>query len=101
MPSSTTLNLAQSALPRWQLQDAKNRFSAVVKAAAGGAAQVVTVHGVPAAVVLSAQAYERLSAAATASAVQKQSLSQALSCPELELADEALFDRKQTAGPEL
>ena len=50
---------------------------------------------------LSAQAYERLLAAATASAVQKQSLSQALSCPELELAEEALFDRKQTAGPEL
>lgn len=98
MPSSTTLNLAHSALPRWQLQEAKNRFSAVVKAAAGGTAQVVTVHGEPAAVVLSAQAYERLLAAATASAVQKQSLSQALSCPELELADEALFDRNRTAG---
>jgi antitoxin Phd len=93
MPISTTLKLEQSALPRWQLQDAKNRFSALVKAAAGGTAQVVTVHGAPAAVVLSAQAYERLLAAATASSVQRQSLSQALSCPELDLADEALFVR--------
>jgi antitoxin Phd len=95
MSLSRTLKLEQSALPRWQLQDAKNRFSALVKAAAGGTAQVVTVHGQPAAVVLSAQAYERLLAAATASSVQKQSLSQALSCPELDLADEALFARNQ------
>ena len=99
MPLSTTLNLEQSALPRWQLQDAKNLFSALVKAAAGGTAQVVTVHGVPAAVVLSAQAYERLLAAATASAVKKQSLSQALSCPELDLADEALFARSRASEP--
>ena len=86
-------------MPRWQLQDAKNRFSALVKAAAGGTAQVVTVHGVPAAVVLSAQAYERLLAAAKASAVKKQSLSQALSCPELDLADEALFARSRATEP--
>jgi antitoxin Phd len=98
MSLSATLKLEQSALPRWQLQDAKNRFSALVKAAAGGTAQVVTVHGAPTAVVLSAQAYERLLAAATASSVQKQSLSQALSCPELDLADEALFVRNQAAG---
>jgi antitoxin Phd len=98
MSISTTLKLEQSALPRWQLQDAKNRFSALVKAAAGGTAQVVTVHGAPAAVVLSAQAYERLLAAATASGVQKQSLSQALSCPELDLADEALFVRSPVTG---
>ena len=99
MPLSTTLNLEHSALPRWQLQDAKNRFSALVKAAAGGTAQVVTVHGVPAAVVLSAQAYERLLAAAAASALKKQSLSQALSCPELDLADEALFARSRATKP--
>jgi hypothetical protein len=35
-------------LPQWQLQEAKNRFSAVVKAA-----QVVIVHGQAAAVELS------------------------------------------------
>jgi antitoxin Phd len=98
MSLSTTLKLEQSVLPRWQLQDAKNRFSALVKAAAGGTAQVVTVHGQPAAVVLSAPAYERLLAAATASSVQKQSLSQALSCPELDLADEALFARSHAAA---
>ena len=82
-------------LPQWQLQEAKNRFSAVVKAAAGGAAQVVTVHGVPAAVVLSPQAYERLVAAVA----PEQSLSQAFCCPELDDAEEVLFARNRVANP--
>ena len=47
-----------SALPDWQLQDAKNRFSQVVRAARDGVPQWVTVHGKRAAVVLSAEAYE-------------------------------------------
>lgn len=44
----------------WQLQDAKNKFSQVVKAAVAGEAQVVTVHGKPTAVVVSAEEYARL-----------------------------------------
>lgn len=44
----------------WQLQDAKNRFSAVVKAAEKEGPQVITVHGQEKAVVLSADAYQRL-----------------------------------------
>ena len=95
MHSSTTSNTQGSGLPQWQLQEAKNRFSAMVKAAAGGSAQVVTVHGVPAAVVLSPQAYERLVTVATPG----QSLSQALCCPELDDADEALFARNRVANP--
>jgi len=95
MHSSTTSNTQGSGLPQWQLQEAKNRFSAVVKAAAGGSAQVVTVHGVPAAVVLSPQAYERL----VAVAAPDQSLSQALCCPELDDADEALFARNRAVNP--
>lgn len=83
-----------SRLPQWQLQEAKNRFSAVVKAAASGSAQVVTVHGVPAAIVLSPQAYERLMAVAPPS----QSLSQALCLPELDDAETALFSRNRTAS---
>ncbi len=44
----------------WSLQDAKNRFSAVVEAALAGAPQQVTRRGKPAVVVLSTSEYERL-----------------------------------------
>ena len=42
------------------LQDAKNRFSAVVEAALAGRPQMVTKRGKPAVVVLSAEEYGRL-----------------------------------------
>lgn len=44
----------------WQLQDAKNRFSAVVNAALAGEPQRVTRRGKPAVVVLSVEEYDRL-----------------------------------------
>ena len=44
----------------WPLQDAKNRFSAVVDAALAGAPQRVTRRGKPAVVVVSVEEYERL-----------------------------------------
>ena len=44
----------------WTLQDAKNRFSAVVAAALAGQPQQVTRRGRPAVVVLSAEEYRRL-----------------------------------------
>ena len=44
----------------WQLQEAKGNFSQLVKRAAGGDAQTVTVHGKPTAVVISAEEYARL-----------------------------------------
>ena len=44
----------------WQLQEAKSNFSALIKRAASGDAQTVTVHGKPAAVVVSAEQYVRL-----------------------------------------
>ena len=44
----------------WSLQDAKNRFSAVVDAALHGQPQLVTRHGRPVAAVLSAAEYQRL-----------------------------------------
>ena len=43
---------------QWTLQDAKNKFSAVVNAACAGTPQVVTRRGKPAAVVLSMHDYE-------------------------------------------
>ncbi len=44
----------------WSLQDAKNRFSAVVDAALSGAPQRVTRRGKPAVVVIEVDEYERL-----------------------------------------
>ena len=44
----------------WQLQDAKNRFSEVVKRARDEGPQTVTVHGQRAAVVVSAQEFGSL-----------------------------------------
>jgi prevent-host-death family protein len=51
----------------WTLQDAKNRFSAVVEAALAGTPQEVTRRGRPAVVVLSAEEYQRLLAGAVRS----------------------------------
>jgi prevent-host-death family protein len=45
---------------KWQLQEAKNNLSQLIKLATGGDAQVVTVHGKPTAVVVSAEEYARL-----------------------------------------
>ncbi len=47
-------------MTRWQLQDAKARFSQVVKSAQLEGPQEITVHGAPAAVLLSAEDYQRL-----------------------------------------
>ena len=47
-------------MAEWALQDAKNRFSAVVEAAIAGEPQRVTRRGRPAVVVLSTGEYERL-----------------------------------------
>lgn len=44
----------------WQLQAAKANFSQLIKRAADGDAQVVTVHGKPTAVVVSSEEYARL-----------------------------------------
>ena len=47
-------------MAEWSLQDAKNRFSAVVDAAMAGEPQRVTRRGKPAVVVLATEEYERL-----------------------------------------
>ena len=47
-------------MPEWPLQDAKNRFSAVVAAALAGEPQRVTRRGRPAVVILADEEYERL-----------------------------------------
>ena len=47
-------------MTEWSLQDAKNRFSAVVNAALAGEPQRVTQRGEPAVVVIAVEEYERL-----------------------------------------
>ena len=47
-------------MSEWPLQDAKNKFSALVNAALTGEPQRVTRRGLPAVVVLAAEEYERL-----------------------------------------
>ena len=46
-------------MPTWQLQEAKARFSELMRGTTGGP-QTITVHGRRAAVVLSAEDYDRL-----------------------------------------
>jgi hypothetical protein len=90
--------LVAEPLPQWQLQEAKNRFSAVVKAAQDQA-QVVTVHGQAAAVVLSPQRY----CALMQGQAPHESLSQALACALLdgEEADVFARDTRTNAAREL
>ena len=73
----------------WQLQQAKGNFSQLVKRAAAGNAQVVTVHGKPAAVVISAQEYSRLTR-------RKDKLSAALLRPDLAIDDLDLSRSRDT-----
>ena len=47
-------------MTEWALQDAKNKFSALVNAALAGEPQRVTRRGQPAVVVLASEEYERL-----------------------------------------
>ena len=47
-------------MTEWPLQDAKNKFSALVNAALAGEPQRVTRRGQPAVVVLASEEYERL-----------------------------------------
>lgn len=45
---------------QWQLQEAKNRLSSVVKKASDEGPQIISVRGKPAAIVLSMEEYNRL-----------------------------------------
>ena len=48
-------------MPRWQLQEAKNKFSEVVKEALAHGPQTVTRHGEDTVIVLSIKDYRQLS----------------------------------------
>jgi len=72
----------------WQLQEAKNKLSQLIKAATNGVPQYISVHGKSTVVILSTQEYERLSRPTT-------KLSDSLSMP---LFDDDPFDRDTDFG---
>ncbi|KPV44307.1 type II toxin-antitoxin system Phd/YefM family antitoxin [Alicyclobacillus ferrooxydans] len=49
----------------WQLQEAKNRLSQLIKEIAHDGPQIITVRGKPAAVLLSVEEYQRLTSPRT------------------------------------
>lgn len=61
-------------LNKWQLQEAKNKLSHVVKQAQQGNPQYITVRGEPTAVVVSVEDYQKLNSS-------KGTLSEALMIP--------------------
>ena len=77
----------------WQLQEAKGNFSQLIKRAASGDAQIVTVHGKPTAVVVSAEEYARLTR-------RRGKLSAALLRPDLAVED-LDFSRSRDTGRDI
>ena len=73
----------------WQLQKAKGNLSQLIKRAANGDAQVVTVHGKPTAVVVSVAEYVRLTR-------QRGLLSSVLLRPDLAIDDLDLSRSRDT-----
>jgi prevent-host-death family protein len=78
---------ARSAQTTWKLEDAKARFSEVVRRAHAEGPQAVTVRGRRAVVVLDAEEYERL--AAPAPAIPLVSFLEGLDMSGLDLTREA------------
>ena len=74
----------------WQMQQAKGNLSKLIKQAASGDAQVVTVHGKPTAVVVSAAEYARLTR-------RRGKLSDAVLRPDL-AAEDLDFPRSRDTG---
>ncbi|MDJ0636043.1 MAG: type II toxin-antitoxin system Phd/YefM family antitoxin [Xenococcaceae cyanobacterium MO_188.B29] len=82
-------------LNQWQLQEAKNKFSQVIKQAQQGNPQYITVHGKPTAVIVSIEDYQKLNQPQT-------SLSEALMIPlieqDLDLSYTILGVRRNTSS---
>ncbi len=69
----------------WQLQEAKNKLSHIIKEARQGKPQIITLHGKPAVVLLSIDEYKKL-------IKPENKLSEALSRPELN-DNELIFEQ--------
>jgi antitoxin Phd len=78
----------------WQLQEAKQRFSEVVRRAVSEGPQVVTRHGAPTVVVISADEYKRLSG-------EKRDLLDALMDPSAPYFDDLDLERSKELPPDI
>ena len=76
---------------QWQLQEAKNKLSQLIKIADGGAPQFISVHGRKTAVILSFHEYQRLTRPAN-------KLSSVLLMPVLDESEDDLFERNPDTG---
>jgi len=79
---------------QWQLQEAKNKLSQLVKNADKGVPQYITVHGKNTAVILSTKEYEKLKRPAS-------KLSSVLLMPVLEEEEDELFERNEDTGRDI
>jgi len=79
---------------QWQLQEAKNKLSQLVKNAGKGVPQYITVHGKNTAVILSTEEYEKLKRPAS-------KLSSVLLMPVLEEEEDELFERNRDTGRDI
>lgn len=68
-PPKAARGAARPAKPYWRLQDAKARFSELVRRVRSEGPQRVTVHGRDEVVVVAAEEYERLQGARTGAAL--------------------------------
>ena len=81
-------------MTRWKLEDAKNRFSELVRRALADGPQLVTRHGKEAVVVLSTDEYRRLASPGDLlSFLRASPLSQALASGELEISRDSDLPR--------
>ena len=77
----------------WQLQDAKSRFSNVVKKAASGEPQLVTRNGVPMVYIVDVKSFERL----TKKSISRKDVLKESPCREVKLN----LDRQAGEGREV
>jgi prevent-host-death family protein len=89
------MSMKGRAAMSWSLQDAKNRFSAVVEAALRQGPQAVTRRGRPAVTVIATAEYEGLRKAAAAA--RPDFRAHLLAMPPLEDGPDAPFERAQAA----
>ncbi|HFD88156.1 MAG TPA: type II toxin-antitoxin system Phd/YefM family antitoxin [Gammaproteobacteria bacterium] len=81
-------------MQNWQIQEAKARFSEVIKKAQQEGPQEITSHGKPVAVVLSREQYERLTGT-------KESLAAFMRRSPLFEQEDIEFEREQTPTREV
>ena len=87
------ISLTDKSESSWQLQDAKSKFSSVVKRAESGVPQLVTRNGVPTVYIVDAKAFEGL----TKKTISRKDVLLNSPCKEVELD----LERQRDEGREV